>query len=79
MYLFQSTPSLRKATPAAPFLTADKIISIHTFLAEGDITNSFSKIHMKTFQSTPSLRKATANISQITSEFLLASNKTLLF
>ena len=53
---FQSTPSLRKATPALEILKTSL-----------------------TFQSTPSLRKATANISQITSEFLLASNKTLLF
>ena len=55
------------------------IISIHTFLAEGDVTHRYPFILAITFQSTPSLRKATANISQITSEFLLASNKTLLF
>ena len=35
-YLFQSTPSLRKVTVRYSLHRADRLISIHTFLAEGD-------------------------------------------
>ena len=56
---FQSTPSLRKATvPSATFFGA-MIISIHTFLAEGDVITNLRFPTQVAFQSTPSLRKAT--------------------
>ena len=35
------------------------IISIHTFLTEGDFVQSLKKSHRRAFQSTPSLRKVT--------------------
>ena len=36
-YEFQSTPSSRKVTEYIPEVTVANVISIHTFLAEGDI------------------------------------------
>ena len=38
--LFQSTPSLWKVTEYIPEVTVANVISIHTFLAEGDCTGS---------------------------------------
>ena len=35
-YEFQSTPSSRKVTEYIPEVTVANVISIHTFLAEGD-------------------------------------------
>ena len=51
--LFQSTPSLRKVTKEFFHVSLDEIISIHTFLAEGDLrlvcsSNKFS-ISIHTF------------------------------
>ena len=58
--VFQSTPSLRKVTCICNAWKHVRIISIHTFLTEGDerdIALSERKIR---FQSTPSLRKVTS-------------------
>ena len=75
---FQSTPSLRKATFIVIPLFLVEIFQSTPSLRKATIP-AYDRYSKVTFQSTPSLRKATANISQITSEFLLASNKTLLF
>ena len=56
---FQSTPSLRKATNRTGPGLCDRLISIHTFLAEGDKSHMRELSQGQIFQSTPSLRKAT--------------------
>ena len=57
---FQSTPSLRKVTEVLQEKGIELIISIHTFLAEGDIFKRFVILIWSIFQSTPSLRKVTS-------------------
>ena len=60
--VFQSTPSLRKVTIYSDLLEVVSIISIHTFLAEGDPLTSTSYVRRDIFQSTPSLRKVTLRL-----------------
>ena len=59
--VFQSTPSLRKVTHPLEPLEVTVLISIHTFLAEGDYYLFAIFLVMMAFQSTPSLRKVTLN------------------
>ena len=56
---FQSTPSLRKVTNIHVHLYRVTIISIHTFLTEGDVDYLDRLTVDLLFQSTPSLRKVT--------------------
>ena len=58
---FQSTPSLRKVTLTIIRFSVRSLISIHTFLAEGDRLFGTHKRQDVLFQSTPSLRKVTFN------------------
>ncbi len=59
--VFQSTPSSQKATAYRGRRAALQVISIHTFLAEGDIGGSDASACLGLFQSTPSSQKATGS------------------
>ena len=62
MVRFQSTPSLRKATERITTMRLQLVISIHTFLAEGDRTHGLCYQLTYQYQSTPTLRKATNSV-----------------
>ena len=57
--LFQSTPSSRKVTFSTLSKRCSIFISIHTFLAEGDVNVCLILDVVTKFQSTPSSRKVT--------------------
>ena len=57
--IFQSTPSSRKVTRRIGENLLSIFISIHTFLAEGDIDCTKTENYLAEFQSTPSSRKVT--------------------
>ena len=57
--IFQSTPSSRKVTDEYENADSDTVISIHTFLAEGDSCSRATWSAIQRFQSTPSSRKVT--------------------
>ena len=61
---FQSTPSLRKVTVDVYKIPISLIISIHTFLTEGDPSQPSADKSSDKFQSTPSLRKVTDMMSK---------------
>ena len=56
---FQPTPSLRRATKYAEWLTEQGLISTHALLAEGDREVTATSLVFYEFQPTPSLRRAT--------------------
>ena len=58
-FLFQPTPSLRRATRLIMPLTACTLISTHALLAEGDRSSGRLLPGASAFQPTPSLRRAT--------------------
>ena len=57
--IFLSTPSARRATPAAITLAQFIIISIHALREEGDRDFGVSELDYIQFLSTPSARRAT--------------------
>ena len=57
---FQSTHSLRSATPSGEVETIMETVSIHALLAECDSNIVHGKLSYTGFQSTHSLRSATA-------------------
>ena len=62
MAIFQSTPSLRNVTISIQIDQEGLNISIHTFLAEGDLQRPIQLHVPESFQSTPSLRKVTMQL-----------------
>ena len=56
---FQSTPSSRRETLARSADRAEREISIHSLLAEGDYFTPLIEAAEKEFQSTPSSRRET--------------------
>ena len=75
--IFQSTPSLRKVTIVEYENGEVCKISIHTFLAEGDIRESIDCYDYVKFQSTPSLRKVTNDKQGNASKFIFQSTPSL--
>ena len=59
--IFQSTPSVGRATFAHLYLSTYISISIHALRGEGDINCKISNINRYRFQSTPSVGRATRN------------------
>ena len=59
--MFQSTPSLRRATGDANAMQTADAVSIHALLAESDRDRRILLMVGGLFQSTPSLRRATAD------------------
>ena len=57
--IFQSTPSVWKATAIYLAEDTEEIISIHAFRVEGDRCVCNKHLHRPEFQSTPSVWKAT--------------------
>ncbi len=77
-FIFQSTPSLRKATLRIYAIPTIPAISIHTFLAEGDFDMDVPGTMIVLFQSTPSLRKATlVELAEIKEQELFQSTPSL--
>ena len=64
--VFQSTPSVGRATLGFSYLRRHTVISIHALRGEGDILLNRSLKHYYRFQSTPSVGRATAKIYKYT-------------
>ena len=62
---FQSTPSLQKVTGAVHRAPRLSLISIHTFLTEGDTKRNIPDAYDQLFQSTPSSQKVTLSDDSI--------------
>ena len=64
--IFQSTPSVGRATPISILHIIFCRISIHALRGEGDRRSITSKVEGLEFQSTPSVGRATAKIYKYT-------------
>ena len=64
LYIFQSTPPSREATPASALWPFSRSISIHASLAGGDGDQRRKQRDDRLFQSTPPSREATRRPSR---------------
>ena len=62
--VFQSTPSVKRATLTIQFIKKSQKISIHTLCEEGDYLPKYQVCEAPEFQSTPSVKRATTDIKQ---------------
>ena len=65
LFLFQSTPSVKRATYCVLCECYNICISIHALCEEGDTLTYYSTLIYLQFQSTPSVKRATMGIVEL--------------
>ena len=72
-FVFQSTPSARRATVSNAAAVGVRVISIHALHEESDRRAGCNGPPTSTFQSTPSARRATATVKNLALDLVFQS------